>query len=81
MKIKINKQNKEILSHGENILSSLIENKVDINNFCNGRGTCGKCKVKILKGNISSLRSEEKSLLSPAEQNANIRLALLACVI
>lgn len=77
MKIKINKQNKEILSHGENILSSLIENKVDINNFCNGRGTCGKCKVKILKGNISSLRSEEKSLLSPAEQNANIRLACL----
>lgn len=77
MKIEIIDQDKEIFSNGENILSNLIENKVDINNFCNGRGTCGKCKVKILEGNTNPLSSEEKSLLSPAEQKDNIRLACL----
>lgn len=78
MKIEIIDQDKEIFSNGESILSNLIENKVDINNFCNGRGTCGKCKVKILEGNTNPLSSEEKSLLSPAEQKDNIRLACLA---
>lgn len=78
MKIEIIDQDYEIFSNGESILSNLIENKVDINNFCNGRGTCGKCKVKILEGNTNPLSSEEKSLLSPAEQKDNIRLACLA---
>lgn len=35
---------------GENLLRVLQENKIFINSPCNGKGTCGKCKVRVIKG-------------------------------
>ena len=31
-----------------------MEAGIHINASCGGRGTCGKCKVKILKGSVDS---------------------------
>ena len=41
---------------------------------CGGRGSCGKCKVRV-NGAVSSLSSEECRSLTPAELENGIRLA------
>ena len=70
---------KEILnvSSESTILKVLLDNKIYINNPCNGKGVCGKCKIKILSGNVSNITETEKSFLSSDEQSNNIRLACL----
>ena len=45
---------------------------------CGGKGTCGKCRIKILKGDISPLTPEEKKLLDENEISKGIRLACQA---
>ncbi|MDU7143128.1 MAG: 2Fe-2S iron-sulfur cluster-binding protein, partial [Anaerococcus vaginalis] len=77
MKIEIENLNKIIDSKGKNILESLLAKNIKIDNFCNGKGTCGKCKIKILKGSLNPITSLEKSLLSDDEINSEIRLACL----
>ncbi len=44
---------------------------------CGGKHTCGKCKVTAA-GQLSEMTAEERRLLSPAELDANIRLACFA---
>lgn len=78
MKIEIENLNKIIDSKGKNILESLLANNIKIDNFCNGKGTCGKCKIKILKGSLNPITSLEKFLLSDDEINSGIRLACLS---
>lgn len=78
MKIEIENSNVIIESKGENIQESLLANNIKIDNFCNGKGTCGKCKIKILKGSLNPISSVEKSLLSDYEIKNGIRLACLS---
>ena len=75
MKIKVENLDKEFQTSGEDILKDFLENSVKINNFCNGKGTCGKCKIKILSGIVSPPSEQEKLLLSQEEIKENIRLA------
>lgn len=78
MKIEITNLNKIIDAGGnKNILDKLLENDIEINNFCNGKGTCGKCKFKLLEGQVSSLTDSEISLLSDDEKRNKTRLACL----
>ena len=35
----------------QSILEILVQGKIDLAAPCNGRGSCGKCKVKIIRGN------------------------------
>lgn len=37
---------------GVSIFHTLLKNHIDINSPCNGKGTCGKCKIRILKGTV-----------------------------
>ena len=47
--IHLEKGNKVIdVTQGENLLNVLRKNKISIVSDCNGKGTCGKCKVKII---------------------------------
>ncbi len=64
-------------SVGDTLLDILIENNVFVNNPCNGRGSCGKCKVKILKGKLPSFTDGELNLLKESEIKDNIRLSCL----
>lgn len=77
MKIEIENLNKIIDSKGKNILESLLANNIKIDNFCNGKGTCGKCKIKVLKGKLNPISLVEKSLLTDDEIKNGIRLACL----
>lgn len=45
----------EIISdHNRSLLKSLISNGVNIYASCGGKGTCEKCKIKILSGNYTT---------------------------
>jgi len=53
---------------------------VDISSICGGKGTCGKCKVKVQKGieGLGPLTDREQKSLSEEELNSNFRLACQA---
>ena len=51
----------KVQSHGEmNLLDCLRSSGILLESPCNGKGICGKCKVKILSGAVSALTEQEK---------------------
>jgi uncharacterized 2Fe-2S/4Fe-4S cluster protein (DUF4445 family) len=60
---------------GETILEAAIKAKVQVNNVCGGKGTCGKCMV-IVDGNVDG----ERGKLSEEEFQLGYRLACQARV-
>jgi len=76
-KIKVQKEGseKEIAVQGGNsLLTYLSANKVKISSSCGGKGSCGYCKVKVLKGGGQILPTEE-IFMSREEKKNSIRLA------
>ena len=61
----------------KNILECLRSSGVLLESPCNGKGLCGKCKVKILSGKVSDLTEQEKKILTEEEIPSGIRLACL----
>ena len=43
--------------------------------ICGGRGTCGRCRVVLVNGELSPLTDIERSLFQPEELAAGVRLA------
>ncbi len=65
--------NKKIpVRKGTDILSGLIKGNIFITSSCGGKGICGRCKVKILKGDFYS---EPTGKISDEEKKNNIYLA------
>ncbi|WP_243235581.1 ASKHA domain-containing protein [Zhenpiania hominis] len=62
---------------GQTLMETLLQEGVFINNSCNGKGTCGKCKVRVLEGYENVYSPSEQRLLRKEEQEENIRLACL----
>ena len=48
---------------------------VDLVSICGGSGSCGRCKVQLISGQISELSSVEKSILTEEEVLLGCRLA------
>jgi len=63
------------LNYGETVYDTVIKAGIDINANCAGKGKCGKCKIKIIKGKTNELTDIETSLLSIQDIKNNIRLA------
>ena len=61
----------------KNLLELLLDQKHFVDNPCNGKGLCGKCKVKIISGEVNSLTSTEERLLTSEEIESGIRLSCL----
>ena len=59
---------------GSNLLSYLIENKVEISSSCGGKGSCGYCKCQVEKGGGQILPTEEL-FMTRQEKAENMRLA------
>jgi len=59
---------------GQNLLKALIENNIIVQNPCNGKGTCGKCKV-LISDITSKTNKADIAHLSPLEIENGIRLA------
>lgn len=60
-----------------NLLEQLLAQGKFVDNPCNGKGVCGKCKVKILSGDAGKVTETEKRFLSKEELDQGIRLACM----
>ncbi len=66
----------ETISKEMNLLEALNHlPDISIDAPCGGKGTCGKCRIKVINGYVSPLTEEEEKLLSPAELSRGVRLA------
>lgn len=74
------KMTKAVIKRTEdsNLLQNILKQKFFVDNPCNGKGVCGKCKVRILSGEVSSLTKTELELLKVDEIENGIRLSCLA---
>jgi len=80
VKIKILPSNKIIsVKRGANLLDALLDADVPIESLCGGKVTCGKCLVKLVKGNLGS-DSYPTSILSEEQFKNGYRLACLSTV-
>ncbi len=59
------------VDEGENLLSAAAAAGVYIHAYCGGDGVCGKCKVKIAKGEVQA----DKANLTQEDWDAGFRLA------
>jgi uncharacterized 2Fe-2S/4Fe-4S cluster protein (DUF4445 family) len=77
IELTINKNGiKELVDvkRGSNLLEILRENNVFLDTPCGGKGTCGKCKVKVIRG-IEEPNNSDIKHLSKEEINKGMRLA------
>ena len=67
------------LSGGDdrNLMERLLEKQIPLANSCNGKGTCGKCKVKVVSGTITDVTDTERRLLTEKEVAGRMRLACM----
>lgn len=73
-KVLINDEKELIVTGGETLLSSLIENEVFIPSACGGKGSCGYCKVKVPEGG-GQLLPTEKGYITKEEEKDGFRLS------
>ncbi len=59
----------------KNLMQILIDNNVFIDNPCNGNGSCGKCKIKLLNGCLPQISESERRFLKDEEIAEGVRLA------
>ena len=67
------------LSGGDdrNLMERLLEKQIPLSNSCNGKGTCGKCKVRVVSGTITDVTDTERRLLTEKEVAGRMRLACM----
>jgi len=59
----------------QTVLQAALNNGVHIEHTCNGQGTCGRCKVRILGDENQTPTESEKQLLSEHDLKMGYRLA------
>ena len=62
---------------GGTLLEVLLAQKIFVDNPCNGKGVCGKCRVRILSGELSAPTETELKLLKEDELASGVRLSCL----
>ena len=70
----------ELKKEEKNLLEVLLERGIFVDNPCNGKGVCGKCKIKVLSGDVSPMSAEERMWLKEEEVAAGIRLSCMTKV-
>ncbi|EGW38671.1 ASKHA domain-containing protein [Desulfosporosinus sp. OT] len=74
MEIKI-LPNQVITAHrDEMLMDALVRQGLSVQNVCNGKGTCGKCRVRIIE-RLPSPTERDRKHLNESELSAGIRLA------
>ena len=62
---------------GESLLTAAREAGIMLQAVCGGHGTCGRCRIQIIKGNASPAELKERSYFSSQQLEAGWRLACL----
>lgn len=80
-RVNISKENGEILSieceEQETLLEAFLRHGLLCRADCGGRGTCGKCRIKVTEGNLK-ITVQDKKVLSREELEKGYRLACKA---
>ncbi len=63
---------------GSTLLDAARTLGVDLVNICGGNGSCGRCKVQLVAGQLTPITPQEADRLSAAELAQGYRLACLA---
>jgi uncharacterized 2Fe-2S/4Fe-4S cluster protein (DUF4445 family) len=66
------------VSQGETIIEASRELGVEIESLCGGVRSCGKCKVKLVKGRLSPFTEEEAQFITESERGEGYRLSCAA---
>ncbi|HZJ83079.1 MAG TPA: ASKHA domain-containing protein [Clostridia bacterium] len=66
---------------GSTLMDIFHDNNIYIEAPCGGKGICGKCKVKIIDGDVSDITSVESKFLSHSEKKEGYRLACMTKVL
>jgi Na+-transporting NADH:ubiquinone oxidoreductase subunit F len=75
-KITINGDRELSVEKGQTLLTSLWRHNVLVPSVCGGRGMCGVCKVRIVKGaEAIAMTPAEQKRLTDDERNRQVRLA------
>lgn len=72
--IRLNNEKDIQVEGGNNLLNYLNKNKIFIPSACGGKGTCGYCKIKVIRGAGNILPTEEP-FIDRAERKLGMRLA------
>jgi len=73
-KIDINGEKQITVHSGNSLLTELAKKNIFIPTACGGRGICGLCKIKVIKG-APTILPTEIPLLSEEEKENNVRLS------
>ncbi|MBU4200313.1 MAG: 2Fe-2S iron-sulfur cluster binding domain-containing protein [Verrucomicrobia bacterium] len=73
--ITINERREFRSTPGVSLLTALKGQQVFIPSACGGRGACGLCKVRVVRGPHSPLSSKERFHLTEEEQRQGLRLS------
>lgn len=65
------------LSRGENLLEALIGYGLFISNECGGMGTCGKCIIRVVEGNLE-ITPRDREIFPDSHLSEGYRLACMA---
>jgi uncharacterized 2Fe-2S/4Fe-4S cluster protein (DUF4445 family) len=69
---------KEIaVKEGKSVLDGAREAGVFIDSQCNGRGKCGKCRIRVIEGIANPFTTEESEFISQADRAQGYRLACM----
>jgi uncharacterized 2Fe-2S/4Fe-4S cluster protein (DUF4445 family) len=68
------------VEEGTSILDAARSANVFIDSHCNGKSTCGKCKMRIVEGAVTPVTLNEIKFLSESERDLGYRLACTARV-
>ena len=63
---------------GQSVFDCARQSGIDLVSLCGGAGTCGKCKVQIVAGDVSEPLQSEEETLSAEELSNGYRLACQA---
>lgn len=61
----------------KDLLQLLLENEIFVDNPCNGKGICGKCKIRVIEGELPDISDTERKFLKAEEIRSGIRLSCL----
>ena len=62
---------------GGSLLEILLAQNIFVDNPCNGKGVCGKCRVRIISGELNGPNETERKLLKEEELASGVRLSCL----
>ncbi|MBN2402992.1 MAG: DUF4445 domain-containing protein [Spirochaetes bacterium] len=69
-----------IVNEGSSILDAARTANVYIDSHCSGKGTCGKCKVRVIEGNVNPVTLNEIKFINESDRELGFRLACMTMV-